>query len=142
MELVLNELFKALPITYDVLVIKLNEYTKNYKFQTFKGFLLYAGFNNTRLKNLKENERLKDRRKIIDLLEWYQSSLEVKMEEILLYQKEKVGEGYYNYKNIEWLLKKSNPKHYGDKIINISDGREEKEKEIVYKNISGFKLND
>lgn len=117
----------------------LEEYKSKTEFQTFNGFLVFAGIGALEFSQLKmfvanENE---DAIRVMRVLDNYKRELEVKMEEYLLYQHNHPDLKdckFYNFDNIKFLLKSSNPEKYGDKKININAGGDNaKEKNDIKK---------
>lgn len=111
-------------------VVKMLEvYKQNVRFQTFNGFLVSIGIGALEFQQLKmfvanENE---DAIRVMRVLDNYKRELEVKMEEYLLYQHnhpDLKDLKFYNFDNVKFLLKASNPERYGDKKININTTNE------------------
>ena len=137
-ELIMNYSSKAL--SYDYVKKQLEIYVQEKSWQTFGGFLLFAGISTGRFNNLKalyENDN-RDAIKIMKLLEWFKSALEVRMEEWMIYQTlhPDLDGKYFNLKQLEWIMKKSNPEKYGDEVKTEKEKRV-KEKTYVFKNVSG-----
>lgn len=80
---------------------------------------------------------------VLQLLEDYKDELEVKMEEYMIYQQKHPDmKDYpeYNYKNLEFVLRASNPKRYSQANASITAKKQETMK--ILENKSKVKLND
>ena len=142
----LTIILKDKTLDFKVFVEKLKQYREGTKFETYRGFCLYVGFTPDKLRKLiaKANSgEDRNAEKIWELLEYYKMVLEVKMEEYLLYQSAHPDlEGkVVDYKQLQFLLAKSSPTHYGNlSAVGIMKIEKAKEKTPKLENDSGYTL--
>lgn len=114
-------LFSELKLNEKKMVEKVEEYKSKQKFQTYIGLLNFLGIGSREMMELREmamGPNNRQAKKMVAILEKYKFGLEEKMEEYLMYQgtHPDLKNCYnYNYNQLQFLLKASNPTKYGDK---------------------------
>lgn len=118
---------------------KLAEYQAGVEFPVFGEFVSSMGLTWAEWVKL---EKEQSTNRAVRLCVLYKEHLEVEMEKMLRYQNLPRGK-YYNYNMLQFLLKKSNPAKYGDKVVSV----EVKDKKVSaaigdFTNDSGVNLLD
>lgn len=123
----------------DYVSSKIAEFQKLEQRPTYTGLLTFLGVTP---RDISEMSKSTDRNVLsaMRLLELYKQHLESEMEKKLIYQEDLPK--FYNHKSLEFVLKKSNPAKYGDKVVAISTNQSGNVKLDDLKNESGFSITE
>lgn len=118
---------------------KIAEFQKAEPRPTYMGLLTFLGVTPGEVANMSKST---DRNVLsaMRLLELYKQHLESEMEKRLIYQDDLPK--FFNHQSLQFVMKKSNPARYGDKVVAVSTNQSGNVKLDNLKNESGFSITE